>query len=118
VVSADQRLTVAVTGPTGTFGFGLIPLLQAGGRVMRIAGAPVGQRRRHAERLPGRGAGRRAPVRLRLLGGGLRVPALPPAAQWVEAASHPAIMDITKAKRDLGWTPRFTALEALRDTLR
>jgi nucleoside-diphosphate-sugar epimerase len=36
----------------------------------------------------------------------------------VEAASHPAIMDTTKAKRDLGWTPRFTALEALRDTLR
>jgi nucleoside-diphosphate-sugar epimerase len=27
-------------------------------------------------------------------------------------------MDTTKAKRLLGWTPRFTALEALRDTLR
>ena len=46
------------------------------------------------------------------------LPFLPPAAQWVEAASHPAIMDTTKAKRDLGWAPRFTALEALRDTLR
>ena len=45
-------------------------------------------------------------------------PFLPPAAQWVEAASHPAIMDTTRAKRDLGWAPRFTALEALRDTLR
>ena len=41
-----------------------------------------------------------------------------PHAQWVEAASHPAIMDTSKAKRDLGWVPRFTALEALRDTLR
>jgi nucleoside-diphosphate-sugar epimerase len=46
------------------------------------------------------------------------LPFLPPAAQWVEAASHPAIMDTTRAKRDLGWVPRFTALEALRDTLR
>ena len=46
------------------------------------------------------------------------LPFLPPAVQWVEAASHPAIMDTTKAKRDLGWVPRFTALEALRDTLR
>ena len=46
------------------------------------------------------------------------LPFLPPAAQWVEAASHPAIMDTTKAKRDLGWVPRFTALEALRATLR
>src|SRR6185437_5623350 len=46
------------------------------------------------------------------------LPFLPPAAQWVEAASHPAIMDTTKAKNELGWTPRYTALEALRDTLR
>ena len=46
------------------------------------------------------------------------LPFLPPFAQWVEAASHPAIMDTTRAKRDLGWAPRFTALEALRDTLR
>jgi nucleoside-diphosphate-sugar epimerase len=44
------------------------------------------------------------------------LPFLPPAAQWVEAASHPAIMDTTKAKNELGWTPRHTALEALRDT--
>jgi nucleoside-diphosphate-sugar epimerase len=46
------------------------------------------------------------------------LPFLPPAAQWVEAASHPAIMDTTRATRELGWAPRFTALEALRDTLR
>ena len=46
------------------------------------------------------------------------LPFLPPIAQWVEAASHPAIMDTTRAKRELGWVPRFTALEALRDTLR
>jgi nucleoside-diphosphate-sugar epimerase len=46
------------------------------------------------------------------------LPFLPPAAQWVEAASHPAIMDTTRAKRDLGWAPRFTAREAVRDTLR
>ena len=46
------------------------------------------------------------------------LPLLPPVAQWVEAASHPAIMDTTRAKKELGWAPRFTALEALRDTLR
>ena len=46
------------------------------------------------------------------------LPFLPPIAQWAEAASHPAIMDTTRAKRELGWAPRFTALEALRDTLR
>ena len=46
------------------------------------------------------------------------LPFLPPVAQWVEAVSHPAIMDTTRAKRELGWVPRFTAIETLRDTLR
>lgn len=41
----------------------------------------------------------------------------PPASEWIEAATHPAIMDTSKAKRELGWTPRHTALQALRDTL-
>jgi nucleoside-diphosphate-sugar epimerase len=35
---AEAGLTVAVTGPTGTFGSGLIPLLQADERVDRIVG--------------------------------------------------------------------------------
>lgn len=34
----EARLTVAVTGPTGTFGFGLIPLLEAEARVERVVG--------------------------------------------------------------------------------
>ncbi len=42
----------------------------------------------------------------------------PPVAEWVEAARHPAIMDTSKAKRELGWEPRYTGLEALRETLR
>jgi nucleoside-diphosphate-sugar epimerase len=47
-----------------------------------------------------------------------RLPFVPPAADWVEAVSHPAIMDTSKAKRELGWSPRYTGLEALRDTVR
>jgi nucleoside-diphosphate-sugar epimerase len=27
-------------------------------------------------------------------------------------------MDTTKARTELGWTPRYSSLEALRDTLR
>ncbi len=46
-----------------------------------------------------------------------RLPFLPPSAEWVEAAAHPAIIDTTKAKEQLGWRPRYTGLEALRDTL-
>jgi nucleoside-diphosphate-sugar epimerase len=36
--TGEAGLTVAVTGPTGTFGFGLLPLLQADDRVGRVVG--------------------------------------------------------------------------------
>jgi nucleoside-diphosphate-sugar epimerase len=45
------------------------------------------------------------------------LPFIPPVAEWAEAASHPAIVDASKAKHVLGWTPRYTSLEALRATL-
>ena len=47
-----------------------------------------------------------------------RLPFLPPAAEWVEALSSPALMDTTKARELLGGRPRYTGLEALRATLR
>ncbi|HEY1740750.1 MAG TPA: NAD-dependent epimerase/dehydratase family protein, partial [Acidimicrobiia bacterium] len=34
----ERRLTVAVTGPTGTFGFGLMPLLEGDDRIERVIG--------------------------------------------------------------------------------
>ena len=46
-----------------------------------------------------------------------RLPFLPPLAEWVEAATRPALMDTTKAREQLGWRPRYSGLEALRDTL-
>jgi nucleoside-diphosphate-sugar epimerase len=47
-----------------------------------------------------------------------RLPYLPSVGEWIEALSQPAIMDTDRAKTELGWTPRYTGLEALRDTLR
>ena len=47
-----------------------------------------------------------------------RLPFLPSTLEWVEAASHPAVMDTSRAKAELGWKPQHTALDALRDTLR
>ncbi|MGY1809553.1 NAD-dependent epimerase/dehydratase family protein [Blastococcus sp. SYSU D00669] len=46
-----------------------------------------------------------------------RLPFLPPAGEWVEAASRPVLMDTTRARQQLGWRPRYTGLEALRATL-
>src|SRR5690349_1070796 len=34
----SATLTVAVTGPTGTFGFGLLPLLEGDPRITRVVG--------------------------------------------------------------------------------
>jgi nucleoside-diphosphate-sugar epimerase len=45
------------------------------------------------------------------------LPGAPPVTGWIETMSHPAIMDTSKAKRELGWDPRYSGLEALRDTL-
>ena len=41
----------------------------------------------------------------------------PSQAEWLEAVAQPSIMDTTKAKRELGWMPSYTGLEALRDTI-
>jgi nucleoside-diphosphate-sugar epimerase len=46
-----------------------------------------------------------------------RLPFLPPVAEWVEAATRPVIMDTSRAREQLGWRPRYSALEALRATL-
>ena len=36
---------------------------------------------------------------------------------WAEAVSHPVIVDTDKAKRELQWQPRFSAVEALESTV-
>jgi nucleoside-diphosphate-sugar epimerase len=46
-----------------------------------------------------------------------KLPGLPQPAQWVEALSHPAIMDTTRAHTELGWAPEVSALEAIRSSL-
>ena len=42
---------------------------------------------------------------------------LPPITDWVEAVAQPSIVDTTKARELLGWTPRYNSLEALRATV-
>jgi nucleoside-diphosphate-sugar epimerase len=46
-----------------------------------------------------------------------RLPLLPSSAEWVEAMSHPAVMDTTRARTQLHWTPQHSSVDALRDTL-
>lgn len=42
------------------------------------------------------------------------LPLAPTPLTWAEALTRPAIMDTSKARRELGWSPRYSALDALR----
>jgi UDP-glucose 4-epimerase len=46
-----------------------------------------------------------------------RTPFLPAEATWIEAARRPALMDTSKARRELRWRPRHDARETLRETV-
>jgi nucleoside-diphosphate-sugar epimerase len=46
-----------------------------------------------------------------------RVPGLPAEVSWINAFRTPVLMDTSKARSELGWSPRHDALETLRDTV-
>jgi len=46
-----------------------------------------------------------------------RLPFVPEKAQWVNALRVPVLMDTAKARRELGWRPRYGARETLRATI-
>ncbi|HTR90674.1 MAG TPA: NAD-dependent epimerase/dehydratase family protein [Trebonia sp.] len=96
-------LCAVAAGPPGAYNIAADGIVTVGmlAHELGIASFPVSPR-------PAQGAARAIAA----------LPFLPPVAQWVEAACHPAIMDTAKAKKELRWVPEFTALETLRETLR
>jgi nucleoside-diphosphate-sugar epimerase len=101
-VAEALRLCVVAAGPAGAYNIAADDVL-SGVDVARAFGL-------RAFPLPG------APVRA-AAAALAKLPFLPSRAQWVEALSHPAIMDTTRARTDLGWKPAHSALESLRETL-
>ena len=102
-VAEALRLCVVGAGPPGAYNIaaddvitGVDVARELGLRAVRVPGWPVALLARAVAKLP----------------------YLPSGAQWVEAVSHPAIMNTTKAKTQLGWSPRHTAIESLRATFR
>lgn len=102
-VAEALRLCVVGAGPPGAYNIaadevlsGLDVARELGLRPVPVPGRPVAAAARAVSRLP----------------------FLPASAQWVEALSHPVIMDTTKARTELGWSPRHSAIEALRATIR
>lgn len=102
-VAEALRLCLVGAGPPGAYNIAADDVItsvdvarELGLRAVRVPGGPVAAVARAVAKLP----------------------YLPSGAQWVEAMSHPAIMDTTKAKTQLGWTPRHTAIESLRSTFK
>ncbi|NEK59359.1 NAD-dependent epimerase/dehydratase family protein [Geodermatophilus sabuli] len=102
-VGRALQLCVVAAGPPGAYNIAGDGVLTLADVVREVGGLPIP--------LPA------GPAQLAARGAA-RLPFLPPAAQWVEAVSRPAIMDTSRAKERLGWAPRHTGLEALRATLR
>ncbi|WP_460817829.1 NAD-dependent epimerase/dehydratase family protein [Nocardioides korecus] len=101
-VAEALRLCVVGAGPPGAYNIaaddvvtGVDVVRELGLRPVRVPAAPVAAAARFAARLP----------------------FLPAQAQWVEALSQPSIMDTSKARTELGWSPRHSALDCLRATL-
>jgi nucleoside-diphosphate-sugar epimerase len=42
-----------------------------------------------------------------------KLPLVPAAAEWVHATRAPMVMDTTRAKHELGWSPRYTSADTL-----
>jgi nucleoside-diphosphate-sugar epimerase len=42
-----------------------------------------------------------------------RLPFIPSALEWLHASRTSVVMDTTKAKTQLGWTPKYTGAETL-----
>jgi nucleoside-diphosphate-sugar epimerase len=102
-VGRALQLCVVAAGPPGAYNIAGDGIVTAGDVAREFGALPV--------RLPAGPAQAAARALARL-------PFLPPAVEWIEAAGRPAIMDTTKAREELGWRPRYTGLEALRDTIR
>ncbi|WP_182523762.1 NAD-dependent epimerase/dehydratase family protein [Nocardioides dongkuii] len=93
---------VVAAGPPGAYNIAADDTLTAGDVVRILGGIPV-----PLPTGPAHAAARLAAA----------VPGLPQPAQWVEALAHPAVMDTSRAKEELGWAPQVSAADALRETL-
>jgi UDP-glucose 4-epimerase len=127
-------LTVAITGPTGEIGISAVKALERNAAVdhddvaaaialAATASAPAG-----AYNIAGDGVVSTSEVVAALGGRPVRVPQLaaaaasavvaqlpfaPSALEWLHVVRTSVVMDTSKAKSVLGWTPKFTSAETL-----
>lgn len=101
-VAEALRLCVVGAGPPGAYNIAADDVVTAADVARELGLRPLA--------FPGR------PLAA-LARGVTRLPYLPSLAGWIETVSQPVLMDTTKAQTQLGWRPRYTALESLRATV-
>ena len=87
-VAAALRLCVVAAGPPGAYNIAADDVVNAADVLRELGFLPLA--------VPGKPVAAVARAISSL-------PFLPSGMQWVEAMSHPAIMDTTKARTELGW---------------
>ena len=101
-VARALHLCVVGAGPAGTYNIAADDLVTVADVAREVGVLPIS-----VPRLPVSAAAR-------LL---VRTPGLPTMAQWLETMTHPAVMDVSRAKDQLGWQPEHSALDSLRAAL-
>jgi nucleoside-diphosphate-sugar epimerase len=97
-VAAAIALAATGSAPPGAYNIAGEGLLSVSDVVAALGGRPV--------RVPAVAATAASAVLTRL-------PVVPSAAEWLHSARTPMVMDTTKARTRLGWTPQYTSAETL-----
>lgn len=107
LVHADDVAAALVTGVLGAGPPGTYNLAAQGTFTMRDLARELGWR---SVTVPG-------PATRLTAGLVTRLPAMPPQAHWIQAARVPVIMDTTRARLDLGWSPEHDVVATLASTV-
>ncbi|HEY1839535.1 MAG TPA: NAD-dependent epimerase/dehydratase family protein [Mycobacterium sp.] len=97
-VASAVALAATGSAPAGAYNIAGEGLLSVSDVVAALGGRPV--------RVPAVAATAASAVLARL-------PLVPSAAEWLHSARTSMVMDTTKARTQLGWTPQYTAAETL-----
>ncbi len=97
-VAAAIALAATTSAPAGAYNIAGDGVVSMSDVVAALGGRPV--------RVP-------AVAATVVLGALARLPFVPSAAQWLHVARTSVVMDTSKAKTQLGWTPRYTSAQTL-----